>query len=515
MSKRFPGRRLSPFRLAILIAIISVFATGGFVGVRSWQDGQEAGRSEPWFGGYVDVTATPVHHFETLVDPVDRNVALGFVVASGPDECESSWGGYYTLAEARVALELDRRVARLKQSGGQVVVSFGGEANTELALACDDPTELSAQYREVIERYEPAAIDLDIEGEALLDTASRTRRAEAIAQIQGESDEPIPVWLTLPVGADGMTADGVATVQAFLDAGARIAGVNAMTMNFTGETAANDPAGMAIAALESAHRQLSAIYADRGEDYGGQTLWRMLGATPMIGQNDVEPEVFTLDDARRLHAFATEVGLGRVSLWSANRDRTCAEAYADLSVVSDSCSGVVQGDERFSAILGAGLTGTPNGIDDTGAATPTLRPEDIEDDPESSPYPIWDATASYPADTRVVWRRNVYVAKWWSTSIQPDDPTLAAADSPWRLVGPVLPGETPLPQLSLPEDFYPMWAPTVIYHRGDRTMLDGVAYEAKWWTLDDNPASGQADPGASPWRVLTQAEIESLLDGED
>ena len=36
------------------------------------------------------------------------------------------------------------------------------------------------------------------------------------------------MWLTLPVGPDGLTADGVATVQSFLDAGVRLDGVNDM-----------------------------------------------------------------------------------------------------------------------------------------------------------------------------------------------------------------------------------------------------------------------------------------------
>jgi chitinase len=48
--------------------------------------------------------------------------------------------------------------------------------------------------------------------------------------------------------------------------------------------------------------------------------------------------------------------------------------------------------------------------------------------------------------------------------------------------------------------------------QGQRIMLDGVAFEAKWWTQGDNPASGQADPGSSPWRTLTQEEIAKLLE---
>lgn len=513
MSKRFPGRRLSPVRLTILLAVVAALATAGVLGMRTWEDTQQAERSQPWFGAYVDVTATPVHAFENPTGPADRNVVLGFVVAADPTTCEASWGTFHSLEEARDDLDLDRRIARLRQSGGDVVVSFGGEASTELALACPTVDDLAAQYGAVVERYRPAAIDLDVEGPALADAASRARRAEAVARVQEEHDGPLPVWLTLPVGADGLTPDGVATVRAFLDAGVVLAGVNAMTMNLTGAAAAADPAGTAVQALRATHRQLMAILADRGEPVMDRTAWRMVGATPMIGQNDTPTEVVTLDDARRLHAFATEVQLGRVSMWSANRDRTCASAYDDLSVVSDSCSGVEQGDERFADVLGAGFTGAPDGGSPQPTSTPTVHPEDLTDDPATSPYPVWTAEASYPADTRVVWRRNVYVAAWWTQGAQPDDPSLAPADNPWRLIGPVLPGETPRPQLRLPADFYPTWDPAAVYQAGERVLLDDVAYEARWWTQGDSPAAGQADPGASPWRVLTQEEIAALLGG--
>jgi chitinase len=499
---------LSPYRLVFLIAVVAVLAGSAVYGVTWWQDERRADRSRPWFAAYVDVTATPVQAFESPSGPVDRYAVLGFVVAAAPADCTASWGAYYTLPEAQTSLDLDRRIARLKQAGGDVVLSFGGQANAELALACASVDALTEQYEQAVDRYRPAALDLDIEGDALADRASRERRVEAIKRLLAGRDEPLPVWLTLPVGTDGLTADGVAVVDEFLAAGVPIAGVNAMTMDFTGIT---DSAAAAVAALKATHRQVRAIYADREQSLGDRTAWRMVGATPMIGQNDVPGEVFTLDDARRLREFAAEVNLGRMSMWSANRDRSCATAYVDLSVVSDSCSGVDQGDQRFGDILGEGFTGAPDGAPEATSPAPTVRPEDITDDPATSPYPIWNADASYPAGTRVVWRHDVYAAKWWTTHDQPDDPSVAPADNPWRLIGPVLPGETPVPTLSLPEGFYPAWDATTIYQRGRRVMFDGVAYEAKWWSQGDNPAAGQADPGASPWRALTQDEIAKLL----
>lgn len=510
MSQRFPGRRLSLPRLALLLLVLAAVGYGGVSGVRAFHDGRNAAASDPWFGAYVDVTASPTFRFENPDADTGHHVVLGFVVARSPDSCEASWGTYHSLSEAHTAVELDRRVARLRQFGGEVVISFGGQANSELALACTTD-ELVEQYREVIDRYEPAALDFDIEGEALADVDSRHRRIAALAELQSANDGDLPVWLTLPVARNGLTPDGVAVVREFLDAGVRVAGVNAMTMNFGDLSGDESLASPIIAALEATHRQLRAIHHDAGAPVGDRTLWRRLGATPMIGRNDVASEVFTLDDARELHRFAHEVGLGRLSVWSANRDRACAAAYADLTVVSESCSGVDQGQESFRAILAADFIGTPSGGHVKGADPTPLAPEDIADDPATSPYPIWDSAASYPADFRVVWRGHVYTARWWNSGAQPDDPALTGDSAPWQLIGPVLEGESPMEVPSLPPDFYPAWDAQRQYDEGDRVMHEGVAFEAQWWTRGDSPAAGQADPGASPWRALRHQEIEQLL----
>lgn len=513
MSKRFPGRRLSPIRLLLLIALIGLLGFGGTTGFKSWQDFRAASGSEPWFGSYVDVTAMPSYPFEQPGADHEQSVVLSFIVAAD-GQCEASWGGYHSLEGAQSAMDLDRRIARLQQGGGSVVISFGGEANSELALACSDVDDLVAEYRAVIDRYSPAAIDLDIEGPALADVASRERRAQAIAILQEDlGEEQVPVWLTLPVGQDGLTPDGVTTVEEFLEAGVVLAGVNVMTMNYSSPKSAVDMGRQVIESLEATHRQVMAIYADFGEPLGTHTAWRRIGATPMIGQNNVAADIFTFEDAHELSDFAVDVGLGRMSLWSANRDRTCADAYSDGHVMSDSCSGIDQGEETFAGILSTGFTGTPANL--PAEDVEALSPEDIVDDPESSPYPVWNRTASYPAESRVVWRQNVYVSQWWNSAVQPDDPGLGAADNPWQLIGPVLPGESPLPVLALPEDYYEPWDPDVQYVQGDRVFLDGVAYEAQWWTVGENPAAGQADPGASPWRVITQDEIGQILTEED
>ncbi|WP_431279865.1 carbohydrate-binding protein [Leifsonia poae] len=136
-----------------------------------------------------------------------------------------------------------------------------------------------------------------------------------------------------------------------------------------------------------------------------------------------------------------------------------------------------------------------------------------KDDPAKSPYAIWTTTNSYLKGTKVVWHHNVYVAKWWTKSDVPDNPVLNSWETPWELVGPVLPGETPIPQPTLPSGTYPDWAGTSQYDKGDRVLFDGTPYEAKWWTQGDSPEAASANPDSSPWTPLTQDEIDQLLGG--
>lgn len=66
----------------------------------------------------------------------------------------------------------------------------------------------------------------------------------------------------------------------------------------------------------------------------------------MIGVNDVTSEIFKVDDATQLVAFAKSKGLGWLSMWSATRDKQCAggaKTYADAT-----CSSIVQDEYAFS-----------------------------------------------------------------------------------------------------------------------------------------------------------------------
>ena len=510
MSKWFPGRKLSWVRLSILLVIVAALAGGAVFGWGSWRDHQEASERQPWSDGYVDVTATPSFPFESPGTDGPKNVVLAFIVGAPNHACTPTWGGAYGLDEAEATLDLDRRLARLRNLGGSAMVSFGGQANADLALKCTDASDLVSGYRSVVERYELGSIDMDLEGELLANHAAVERQAAAIATVQQRATDGLDVWLTLPVAPDGLTSDGLHAVRSYLNAGVALAGVNAMTMNYNsgGDQSLIDTIRGSLSAMQL---QLRAVAQESGMPLGDATAWSRVAATPMIGQNDVRDEVFTLADARALAEFANERGMVRLSMWSLNRDRSCDANWPDPKQMSDSCSGVDQGDERFAALLGSGRTGE---IAQIAGAPPEVDPDrsPVVDDPETSPYPVWNAEAAYPAETKVVWRRNVYEAKWWTQNEQPDEPVESGAQ-PWRLLGPVLPGEKPVERPSLPAGSYPDWVKATEYRQGDRVLFDGLGYEARWWTQGESPDASLVLPQNSPWRPLTDAEVAAALQG--
>ncbi len=512
-----PKRKLSPWRILLVVLMLEGIMFGvAFYRKELKQKAVEAvtPKYQPWFAAYVDVTSMPIYTFEQQGATATPDAVLSFIVSSASDSCIPTWGTYYTFDEASVGLDLDRRIARLQQQGGKIAVSFGGALNSELALGCSDPNKLLNAYKTVIERYNIDTIDLDLENQSL-NAEAATRRANAIAQLQKDyrnNGKNLAVWLTLPVSPQGMTIQGTDAVTSMLSSGVDLAGVNGMTMDYGASRDQNQSMLEASKqALIETHRQLGILYQKAKINLSSETLWRKIGATPMIGQNDLADEIFTLEDAQGLNSFALSQGIGRMSMWSANRDIPCGENYVDVKVVSDSCSGVKTTKSGFAQALHNGFDG---GLEQSaGILTIADAKSNISiiDDPKQSPYQIWQVTGAYPKEVKVVWHGNVYEAKWWTKNDLPDNPVLQSYETPWKLVGPVLPGEKPIEQPTLPRGTYPDWAGAVVYNGGDRVLFEGVPFQAKWWNQGASPAASEANSDSSPWLALTQSQIADLL----
>ena len=507
------ARRLSPLRVLVVLAIVVGLVALGYLG---WQradravERMTAGPSGTWFAPYTDVTLQPAYAFEDPDTGPAPTTVLGFVVPDSRRPCTPTWGTQYDLDGAASELDLDRRIARVRERGGDVIISFGGVVNSELAVACRNQASLTSAYRSVVKRYEASMIDLDIEGAALDDAAANMRRATAIRALQKEapSDRPLQVWLTLPVTPEGLLSNGVGRVNEMLRAGVDLAGVNLMTMDFGASKPQDMSMGEATrSALLAAHAQLAAAYRRAGLRLSAEQLWARLGATPMIGRNDVQGEVFTLDDAASLAGFADEVGLGRVSVWSANRDAQCGPQDRGDWQVLPTCSGVEEQPLAFTRTLLGPLDGSP--------PVRTPPPQGLTeadgragDNPQASPYPIWRSGRVYMQGEKVVWQRTVYEAKWWTHDDPPDQRVANEWDTPWRTLGPVLPSDARTAKAADAAS-PPRWSADAVYLRGDRVRHDGFLYEAKWRTQAEEPQLAPDLPDASAWTAVGRA-VEDL-----
>lgn len=501
-----PPRELSAIRVVLLcVALIAIgFGVWQLVTKETPASAAKSG-AVPVYSPYVDVTLTPTYPFQLpSANPVS-SVYLAFVVSDKEEACTPSWGTFYTLDSAESGLDLDARAAQLRSQGGSVMISYGGQANTELAVDCTDPVQLRQAYLEPIKRYKAKAIDLDIEGANLADTAADARRATAIAAVQKElaqEKKPLQVWMTLPVSSHGLTAEGIAAVQATLKAKVKLAGVNAMTMDFgPGEGAEKDMLGTIERALDATQGQVQSLWRAAGLPSSAGAAWGHVGVTPMFGVNDVTDQRFTTKDAKELAKFVDARGIPRVSGWSLNRDSQCGGAFAKTGELSDTCSGVVQKPLEFTQIFSR-LRGTKTAGDEATAAATQNKPATITDDPKTSPYPIWRPSAAYGTGYKVVWQGQIYESGWWNQGTAPGTSSGDAPSGPWQPIGPVPAGSKAPALVKTVSGDHAKWSPSTVYHEGDRVEFDGLPYQARWYTQGEQPLAQLPSDPSAPWEPL-------------
>jgi hypothetical protein len=288
------------------------------------------------FSPYVDVGLYPAFDLTGTAGKTGvRTFNLAFVVSGGG--CDPKWGGSQALEDNAVA----QQIGALRESGGDVRVSFGGQAGTELAQACDTPARLAAAYKKVIDTFKLTKVDFDVEGAAIADAAANARRDEAIAQLQKQV-EGLDVSLTLPVLPSGLTDEGLGLVTDAENKGVDVSAVNIMAMDY-GDGAAPNPGGkMGDYAIQAA----TSTEAQVRKALGVQDAFGRIAVTPMIGVNDTSTEVFTVADAAKLAAFAQTKKLAWLSMWSATRDRPCPGGPKNSA--DPTCSSVAQDGLAFT-----------------------------------------------------------------------------------------------------------------------------------------------------------------------
>ena len=224
-------------------------------------------------------------------------------------ECDDACGQkFYTLAfiiadkqgnpawDGRTPMEQNLygdQIQLIRDRGGDVIVSFGGEGGTEIAIAGTNTPALAAKYQSVIDRYKLTWLDFDIEGRALSKSDANTRRNAALGLLQARNPG-LKISYTLPVDPDGVSRESRELLADAKAQGVSVYSANVMTMDFGPHfSAGKKMSDVSIASALKAHDQCQAIDPAI-----------KIGLTPMIGQNDEHGEVFTLEDAQALKHWA-------------------------------------------------------------------------------------------------------------------------------------------------------------------------------------------------------------------
>ncbi|MEV6172719.1 cellulose binding domain-containing protein [Streptomyces sp. NPDC051954] len=291
------------------------------------------------FAPYVDTSLYPAFDLVGAATATGvKNYNLAFITDGGG--CTPKWGGVSDLGSDAVAAQ----IGDLRAKGGDVRVSFGGAAGSELATTCSSADALATAYSKVVDAYKLTKVDFDVEGGALPDTAANTRRAQAIAELQ-QAHPDLDVSFTLPVMPEGLTQAGVDLLADAKQNGVGIDTVNIMAMDY-GPAYSGDMGTYAEQAATATQAQVKSVLG-----LSDSAAWKTVAVTPMIGVNDVVTEIFKVDDATQLVNFAKSKGLGWLSMWSATRDKQCpggTKPSADAT-----CSSILQDEHAFSKAFAA------------------------------------------------------------------------------------------------------------------------------------------------------------------
>jgi hypothetical protein len=308
------------------------------------------------FAPYVDTSlySTQVTSLAGVVQQTGvQNYTLAFIL-NGGGTCNAEWNGNIPLSQAddatqkSIGANINANIQSIRSSGGNVIISFGGANGTELAQSCTDVASLEQQYQDVVTKYQVTQLDFDIEGSAVTDQASIDRRNQALAALEAQ-DRNLLIDYTLPVLPTGLIQSGLNVLQSAIKYNVGINIVNGMAMDYGSGPDPNPSPGsmgnMAEQVGQSLHDQLQKLYSAKTD----AQLWSMVGVTPMIGQNDNQQEIFTIQDANDLEGWATQHNIGLLSFWSLARDTTCSGGSTGYA--SPTCSSISQQPFDFSKIF--------------------------------------------------------------------------------------------------------------------------------------------------------------------
>lgn len=245
-----------------------------------------------------------------IVNKVQGNAAtIAFVIGSSTDDIINTFKSDF---------------AEFQKKGGQLILSFGGASGQYM----EDVLSIDQMVNEVskfIDTTGCKALDFDIEGSYLANQALNIKRAQIIYKLQ-DKYPGLYTSFTLPADTNGLSNYGISLLTITIQNGVKIDVVNIMAMDI-GQLPDTKSWGLVAAQMgDTTVNQLQRIYPQKSRN----ELYRMLGITVMIGQND-DGSIFKPYDAKFIGDYAKRNNIGLLSFWSINRDQI---GTGDLGVYS-------------------------------------------------------------------------------------------------------------------------------------------------------------------------------------
>src|SRR3974377_227651 len=208
---------------------------------------------------------------------------------------EPSWDGRMPVEQSFYKDQIDA----IRQRGGDVIMSFGGQAGKELANGVADPGQLEAAYQKVIDQYKFTWLDFDIEGDNLakgkLDSEHRNT---ALANLQ-KKNPGRRLTYPPPIDPGGFLDSSRALLTDAVQKGVHVYSVDLMVMWF-GEKfihKGKSEGQLGVDSANIAYAQLQKIDPAI-----------KIGLCGNLGQNGPKArhEIFTFEDAKTLKVFAAK-----------------------------------------------------------------------------------------------------------------------------------------------------------------------------------------------------------------
>jgi hypothetical protein len=288
-----------------------------------------------------------------------QHLTMAFLQTASAGSCTPYWNGDTSMPVSSAIFGSDIRT--MQGRGGDVIPSFGGytadTTGTEIADSCTDVQRIAAAYEKVITTYDISRLDMDVEVDALDNTAGIDRRNKAVKLVEdwaAANGREVEISYTLPTTTHGLEANGAALLRNAVSNGTRVDVVNLMTFDYY-DNQAHDMAQDTRTAAQGLYDTLAGLYPDKTP----AQLWNMVGLIEMPGVDDFGPaETFSLANATTVYDWAVSKGINTLSFWALQRDNGgCPGGPA-----SDNCSGIQQNTWDFSHIFEpfTGGTTTPD-----------------------------------------------------------------------------------------------------------------------------------------------------------